>query len=89
MMGDVMDCCTPKVTANGEFLEIGCSYPIIASFLKEVKYDKISTIIDQIKGVDQKLSVNVDLAASISDIITGEEPLVSHVNSGFRAYIDF
>jgi len=65
-------------------LEIGISYPIKPDFLKEFKYEMLSTIIDQIKGVDQKVQLDIEFAASLKDVISKDESLISQLNSGFK-----
>jgi hypothetical protein len=77
-------CSIPKFTANGDYLEIGFSYPIPPRALKEMNYDKISPIIDQIKGIDQKINFDIEFATSIKDVISKEEALISQLNSGFK-----
>jgi hypothetical protein len=42
----------PKFTAEGNNLHMGMAIPIPMTALNEMKYNHISSIIDQIKGVD-------------------------------------
>lgn len=67
----------PKVSSNGEYLEIGLSYPCPNYFLKKFKYEKLIPIVDQIKGVDQKIQFDIELGTSCKDIISGDDSLVS------------
>jgi hypothetical protein len=44
----------------------------------------VAAIIDQIKGVDQRIAFEMELGASLKDIISSEEPLLAQVNKGFK-----
>ena len=42
---------------------------------------------DQIKGVDQRLDVDIELGTSFKDILAGEDSLLSQANAGFKAKV--
>lgn len=39
---------------------------------------------DQIKGVDQRIHLDMELATSLKDVISSDEALVSQLNNGFK-----
>lgn len=38
--------CIPKIQVNGEYLEIGLSFPCFNEILKNINYEKLSPIVD-------------------------------------------
>ena len=74
----------PKATSNGEYLEIGTMFPCPAELLKNIEYDKLSAIVDQIKGVDQRVHVDLELGTSCKDIIKGDGSLIAEAVKGFN-----
>lgn len=77
-------CAIPKFTSNGEYLEIGFSFPITEGIMKHIQYEKVSAIIDQIKGVDQKIHFDLEFATSLKDVISKDEALISQLINGFK-----
>lgn len=66
----------PKITCNGDYLEIGVAYPYPTNSIKELNFEATKAVFDQIKGCDQKLQLDLQLGASMKDIISKEEPLI-------------
>jgi len=74
----------PKIASNGDYLEIGVCYPCPKEILKSINYEKLSPIVDQIKGVDQRINLNVELGTSCKDVLEGGESLIAEANKGFK-----
>jgi hypothetical protein len=72
----------PKIAVNGEYLEIGIKFPLVEAWLKIIEYEKLSPIIDQIKGVDQRVHIDLELGTSCKDIIKGDGSLIAEANKG-------
>jgi hypothetical protein len=67
----VADAGKPKISAEGNKIHIGFSFPLIPKLQRELKYKHIAPIIDQIKGVDQKLEYDIQIGASVKDVFKG------------------
>lgn len=78
----------PKFESKGDYLEMGFSFPIPQETLNEFNYQKFSPIVDQIKGVDQRIGCDLEIGASLKDIISGEDPLLSQLNKGLKIKVN-
>ena len=38
--------CSPKIQSNGDYLEVGLSFPCLKEILKNINYEKLAPIID-------------------------------------------
>ena len=66
----------PKITCNGDYLEIGVAYPYPKNGIKEFNFEATTAVFDKIKECDQKLQLDLQLGASMKDIISKDEPLI-------------
>jgi hypothetical protein len=67
---------------------MGFSFPITQKTLNKFNYEKFSPIVDQIKGVDQRIHFDVETGASLKDIIFGEDPLLAQKNKGLKIKVN-
>jgi hypothetical protein len=65
-------------------LEIGFAVPVPKEGLEMFKYQQLAPIVDQIKGVDQRIHLYLELGASLKDMLSGEEPLLAQLNKGLK-----
>lgn len=83
-LGEMFQMAQPKIATNGEYLEIGICFPCPDDVLNKLNYDKLAPIVDQIKGVDQRVYLDLELGTSCQDILEGGDSLIAEANKGFK-----